>query len=100
MRRACRDAISALGLGLGATLLVATVIAWRVALAQRYWESGYLRLIADCVWDRFDRIVPGVAVAALLAAGAVSVLQRRATRGTGRALVRVGLTLLVLVGVL
>src|SRR5437764_1030826 len=56
MTRACRDAGRALGIGLGAAFLVAVVTASRHATAERYWASGYVRLIADGLWQRFDRL--------------------------------------------
>src|SRR5438093_7356834 len=96
MKRACRDAVSALGIGLGGGFVVALIGAWRAATAERYWESGYVRLIADGVWERFDRSAPIVAVAAVLVAGAAYVLRRHA----GRRIFRAGLATLVLVGLL
>jgi arylsulfatase A-like enzyme len=101
MRRAWRDVVGALGIGLGAAVLVAMVIAWRAAIAERWWEGGYLRLIADCVWDRFDRIAPVAGGAALVVGAAVHLaLRRRASGSGGRGLFRVGVAALVLVGLL
>src|ERR1051325_8378292 len=96
MRRAARDIVSALGMGLGVGFLVALVPAWRAATAGRYWEAGYLRLIADGVWDRFDRSAPIVAVVAVVVAGAALLLRRH----FGPRLFRAGLAMLVLVGLL
>src|SRR5438477_10039623 len=98
MTRACRDAGRALGIGLGAAFLVAVVSASRHATAERYWASGYVRLIADGLWQRFDRLAPIAAVTALLLAGAVQVLPRRGFQGTAPRLSRAAVAIVLLVG--
>ncbi len=57
---------AALGIAAGVTMLVAMVEAIELAAEQRYWSAGLYRLVADALWQRFDRsiaIAGAVAVA-------------------------------------
>src|SRR6476661_207419 len=77
-----RDATIGLGVGLAVALLAAAATGASTAAAAGWWDAGYVRLTADAVARRFDRLVlpaAGIGIVATLALGALGV------RGRGRA---------------
>src|SRR5207244_6652402 len=92
-RRVGRDATIALGAGLGAAFVGALVAGARAAAAQGYWATGYVRIAADGVWERFD---PGALVAATVAVVAMAGLRLGGGRAGG-ALFRPALAVVALV---
>ena len=60
-----RDAVVAVALALGATLLIAAVLAAREAAAQGWFAACYWRLVAVAAQDRFIHVLPFAGPAAV-----------------------------------
>src|SRR5206468_3966185 len=91
-----RQGLVVLAIALAGALAAAAVAGIAAATTQGYPAAGYLRLAADCVWERFDRwgpVAAGVALVPLAAAVAFGV-----HAAPGRGLLRVAVALLLTVG--
>src|SRR5262249_38799564 len=70
------------GLALGVTigLGVAMVTMSRAIAGQRYWASGYHRLVFFCLWERFDWWAATLGGVAVVVAALVGFRRQRAPR--------------------
>ena len=89
-----------LALALGGSLVAAAVGAGRAIHGQEYWASGYQRLIADAVVERFDEWGAAAAGILLAVAGIAALVLRwrgRATAAPGARTRRLALVVLAVV---